>query len=69
MQPNFRSWKKTKSTPAGSVDYQLTHFFRFGSEATFIARTTDTDQKHMIETFNAAQAHKGTSFVEVFKIA
>ena len=38
-----------------------------GSEATFVARTTDTDMKHMVETFKAAQAHKGTSFVEVFQ--
>ena len=32
-----------------------------------MARTTDTDMKHMVETFKAAQAHKGTSFVEVFQ--
>ena len=41
--------------------------FALGSEATFIARTVDTDQKHMVETFKAAHEHKGTSFVEVFQ--
>ena len=66
--PTSEVGKKTKSTPAGSVDYPVNPLlFALGSEATFIARTTDTDQKHMIETFNAAQAHKGTSFVEVFQ--
>ena len=66
--PTSEVGKKTKSTPAGSVDYPVNPLlFALGSEATFIARTTDTDQKHMIETFKAAQAHKGTSFVEVFQ--
>jgi 2-oxoglutarate ferredoxin oxidoreductase subunit beta len=66
--PTSEVGKKTKSTPAGSVDYPVNPLlFALGSEATFIARTTDTDQKHMVETFKAAQAHKGTSFVEVFQ--
>jgi len=66
--PTSEVGKKTKSTPSGSVDYPVNPLlFALGSEATFIARTTDTDQKHMVETFKAAQAHKGTSFVEVFQ--
>ena len=57
VQPNFRSCKKTKSTPAGSVDYPVNPLFALGSEATFIARTTtDTDQKHMIETFQCSSS-------------
>lgn len=66
--PTSEVGKKTKSTPAGSLDYPVNPLlFALGSEATFIARTSDTDQKHMVETFKAAQAHKGTSFVEVFQ--
>jgi len=66
--PTSEVGKKTKSTPAGSLDYPVSPLlFALGSEATFIARTSDTDQKHMVETFKAAQAHKGTSFVEVFQ--
>ena len=66
--PTSEVGKRTKSTPVGSVDYPVNPLlFALGSEATFIARTTDTDQKHMVETFKAAQAHKGTSFVEVFQ--
>ena len=57
--PTSEVGKRTKSTPAGSVDYPVNPLlFALGSEATFIARTTDTDQKHMVETFKAAQAHK-----------
>ena len=66
--PTSEVGKKTKSTPAGSVDYPVNPLlFALGSEATFIARTMDTDQKHMVETFKAAQSHKGTSFVEIFQ--
>lgn len=66
--PTSEVGKKTKSTPVGSVDHPINPLlFALGSEATFVARTTDTDMKHMVETFKAAQAHKGTSFVEVFQ--
>jgi len=66
--PTSETGKKTKSTPLGSVDHPINPLlFALGSEATFVARTSDTDMKHMVETFKAAQAHKGTSFVEVFQ--
>jgi len=66
--PTSEVGKKTKSTPMGSVDHPINPLlFALGSEATFVARTTDTDMKHMVETFKQAQAHKGTSFVEVFQ--
>ena len=66
--PTSEVGKKTKSTQLGSVDHPINPLlFALGSEATFVARTTDTDMKHMVETFKAAQAHKGTSFVEVFQ--
>ena len=66
--PTSEVGKKTKSTPLGSVDHPINPLlFALGSEATFVARTTDTDMKHMVETFREAQAHKGTSFVEVFQ--
>lgn len=66
--PTSEVGKKTKSTPAGSVDYPVNPIlFALGAEATFVARTSDTDQKHMIETFKAAQSHKGTSFIEIFQ--
>jgi 2-oxoglutarate ferredoxin oxidoreductase subunit beta len=38
-----------------------------GAEASFVARTHDLDRHHMIETFRAAHAHKGASFVEIYQ--
>ncbi|MCZ6675572.1 MAG: 2-oxoacid:ferredoxin oxidoreductase subunit beta [Verrucomicrobia bacterium] len=59
---------RTKTTPAGSIDNPLNPIlFALGAEATFIARTIDTNPKHMIKIFKAAQAHKGVSFVEIFQ--
>lgn len=59
---------RTKTTPMGSIDNPLNPIlFALGAEATFIARTVDTNPKHMIETFKAAQAHEGVSFVEIFQ--
>jgi len=39
----------------------------FGASATFIARTTDTDAKHVEEIMLEAEEHRGTSFVEVYQ--
>jgi 2-oxoglutarate ferredoxin oxidoreductase subunit beta len=58
----------TKSTPYGSVDrsFQVASL-SIGAEATFFARTLDTDPNHMKETFLRAAAHKGTAVVEVLQ--
>ena len=60
--------KKTKSTPLGSIDYPINPIsLALASEATFIARTLDTDPKHMARIFQQAAEHKGTSFVEIYQ--
>ena len=59
---------KTKSSPMGSVEQPLNPLsVAIGSEATFIARTVDSNVKHMAETLRRAAAHKGTSFVEIYQ--
>jgi len=59
---------KTKTTPMGSIDNPLNPIlFALGAEATFIARTIDTNPKHMMQTFKAAHAHQGVSFVEILQ--
>ncbi len=59
---------KTKTSPTGSLDNPLNPLlFALGAEATFIARTVDNNPKHMVETFKAAHAHQGVSFVEIFQ--
>ena len=60
--------KKTKSTPYGSLDNPLNPVSMVvGCEASFVARSIDTNIKHLSETLKRAAAHKGTSFVEVYQ--
>ncbi len=66
--PTSPEGTKTKTTPTGSVDHPLNPLlFALGAEATFIARTVDNNPKHMVETFKAAHAHQGVSFVEILQ--
>ncbi|HAP00178.1 MAG TPA: 2-oxoacid:ferredoxin oxidoreductase subunit beta [Fibrobacteres bacterium] len=56
------------STPFGSVDLPLSPLsLALGAEASFVARTSDNDVKHMTEVFQAAAAHKGSALVEVMQ--
>ncbi|WP_431842770.1 2-oxoacid:ferredoxin oxidoreductase subunit beta [Calidifontibacter indicus] len=58
----------TKSTPAGSVDRPFNPVsLALGAEGTFVARTMDSDRKHLTETLKAAAAHRGTSLVEIYQ--
>ena len=60
--------QRTKSTPMGSVDRPFNPIsFVLGCNGTFAARTLDVDQKHMLRTFEAAAAHRGTSFIEILQ--
>jgi 2-oxoglutarate ferredoxin oxidoreductase subunit beta len=60
--------KRSKSTPFGSVDRPFNPLsVALGTGATFVARTTDNDIKHMTRTIDQAAAHTGSAFVEVFQ--
>ena len=60
--PTSELGKVTKSTPLGSLDAPVNPLrFALASEATFVARTYDTDVKHMGQVFEQAAAHKGAS--------
>ncbi len=66
--PTSHVGTKTASTPYGSIDRPIIPCqFALGCGATFVARTVDTDQKHMPTVFKQAHAHKGASFVEIFQ--
>ncbi len=66
--PTSAQGKITKSSPMGSLEQPLNPMsVAIGSEATFVARTIDTNVKHMADTLRRAAAHKGTSFVEVYQ--
>lgn len=66
--PTTKQGAVTKSTPYGSLDRPFSAAkLAFGANATFIARTLDTDSKHMQEVMLDAERHRGTSFVEVLQ--
>jgi len=57
-----------KSTPMGSIDRPLNPVsLALGAEATFVARSIDSDRKHLSEVLAAAHAHRGASFVEIYQ--
>ncbi len=57
-----------KSTPMGSIDQPLNPVsLALGAEATFVARTIDTDRAHLTEVLTAAHAHRGASLVEIYQ--
>jgi 2-oxoglutarate ferredoxin oxidoreductase subunit beta len=58
----------TKSTPLGSLDRPFNPIsLAIGAEATFVARSIDTDRAHMTEVLRAAARHRGAAFVEIFQ--
>ena len=66
--PTSERGKVTKSTPMGSVDTPFNPIsLALGAEAKFVARTIDSDRKHLTETLRQAAAHRGTAFVEIYQ--
>lgn len=66
--PTSESGKVTKSTPMGSVDHPFNPVsLALGAEGTFVARTIDSDRKHLTSVLSAAAAHRGTSLVEIYQ--
>ncbi|HET6910701.1 MAG TPA: 2-oxoacid:ferredoxin oxidoreductase subunit beta [Mycobacteriales bacterium] len=66
--PTSEVGKLTKSTPYGSVDYPFNPVsLALGAEATFVARTIDSDRKHLTATLRAAAEHRGAAFVEILQ--
>jgi 2-oxoglutarate/2-oxoacid ferredoxin oxidoreductase subunit beta len=66
--PTSETGKVTKSTPMGSVDHPFNPVsLALGAEASFVARTIDSDRKHLTTVLAAAAAHRGTSLVEIYQ--
>ncbi len=66
--PTSEAGKVTKSTPAGSLDAPFNPVsLALGAEATFVARTLDSDRKHLTSVLRAAAEHRGTSLVEIYQ--
>ena len=66
--PTSLEGHRTKSSPMGSIDYPLHPLsVAISAEATFVARTQDTNTKHLSQILQRAAAHKGTAFVEIYQ--
>ena len=66
--PTSKVGSVTKSTPRGSIDHPLNPIsVAIAAEATFVARSIDTNIKHLVATLKRAAGHKGTSFIEVYQ--
>jgi 2-oxoglutarate ferredoxin oxidoreductase subunit beta len=66
--PTSEPGKVTKSTPMGSLDNPFNPVsLALGAEGTFVARTIDSDRKHLTHVLSAAAAHRGTSLVEIYQ--
>ncbi|GAA3300016.1 2-oxoacid:ferredoxin oxidoreductase subunit beta [Dactylosporangium vinaceum] len=66
--PTSEVGKITKSTPAGSADSPFNPIsLALGAEASFVARTIDSDRKHLQSVLRAAAEHRGSAFVEIYQ--
>ena len=66
--PTSEQGKVTKSTPFGSLDTPFNPVsLALGAEAGFVARTIDSDRKHLTGVLRAAADHKGAAFVEIYQ--
>ncbi|MCH0563222.1 MULTISPECIES: 2-oxoacid:ferredoxin oxidoreductase subunit beta [unclassified Streptomyces] len=66
--PTSEIGKITKSTPMGSLDAPFNPVsLALGAEASFVARTIDSDRKHLTEVLRQAAAHPGTALIEIYQ--
>src|SRR5690606_20853135 len=66
--PTSEQGKITKSTPYGSLDRPFNPIsLALGAEATFVARTIDSDRKHLQQVLRAAAEHRGAALVEIYQ--
>jgi 2-oxoglutarate ferredoxin oxidoreductase subunit beta len=66
--PTSEQGKVTKSTPFGSLDTPFNPLsLAVGAEASFVARTIDSDRKHLTSVLRAAADHRGTAFIEIYQ--
>jgi 2-oxoglutarate/2-oxoacid ferredoxin oxidoreductase subunit beta len=66
--PTSEVGKQTKSTPMGSLDRPLNPLsVALGANATFVARSIDSDRKHLQAVLLAAAQHRGAAFVEILQ--
>src|ERR1700689_3037478 len=66
--PTSEQGKVTKSTPFGSLDTPFNPVsLALGAEASFVARSIDSDRQHLTSVLRAAADHRGAAFVEIYQ--
>jgi 2-oxoglutarate ferredoxin oxidoreductase subunit beta len=66
--PTSEPGKVTKSTPSGSVDEPFNPVsLALGAEASFVARTLDSDRAHLTSVLRQAVEHRGSALVEIYQ--
>ncbi len=66
--PTSEFGTRTKSSPAGSIDYPVHPIsVAIGAEITFAARAVDTDVAHLQYVLQRMMQHRGTAFLEVYQ--
>lgn len=66
--PTSEEKKVTKSTPYGSLDHPFNPLaLAMGADASFVGRSMDRDPKHLQQMLIRANAHKGSSFLEIYQ--
>ncbi|HND12025.1 MAG TPA: thiamine pyrophosphate-dependent enzyme, partial [Pseudomonadota bacterium] len=66
--PTSEMGKKTKSTPAGSLDHPFsTLSLAIGAEGSFVARSFDTEIQHLQAMLKRVGEHKGTTLLEIYQ--
>ena len=66
--PTSEAGKITKSSPMGAPDHPFNPIsVALGAEASFVARTIDSDRAHLTEVLRAAAAHQGAALVEIYQ--
>lgn len=66
--PTSPEGQVTKSTPFGSLDHPFNPLeLSLGAGASFVARSMDRDVAHLREMLKRANAHRGTSLLEIYQ--
>ena len=66
--PTSHLGQVTKSTPFGSLDTPFNPVsLALGAEASFVARTLDSDRQHLTSVLRRAAEHRGSAFVEIYQ--
>lgn len=68
FSPTSVPGQKTKTTPDGVEQQPLCPLsLALSVNASFVARGLDKEPKHLVELFEAAYQHTGTSFIEIYQ--